>query len=132
MGQSKSKANTKWIVTELAVTRREIERTAQPCWMFPGGHMKPLSCNNLLGRRVRNLSVASSLSQVSRWSKFTLWGINSLLLLGCVAGQLWGPVGWTWGRFSSSHYSGHNEVHPGEAEAACCVGRWVTAPLELH
>lgn len=36
--------------------------------------------NNLLGRRVRNLSVASSLSQVSCWSKFTPWDINSLVL----------------------------------------------------
>lgn len=120
----------------LDVSRRPHETTA--LW------------NGLLGRRVRNLSVASSLLWVSLWSKFTLWGINSLVLTGCVAGpsgQLQGQIQWVQvrvdmgpGAVSAPPITGDiikvmpkPRAHSAVTEAACSVRRWVTASVEpLH
>lgn len=74
--------------------------------------------------------MASSVSQVSRLSKSTPWGTNSLPPPpGCVpgpSGQLCGQprrVLSEWGTVKVMPKPG---AHPRVAETACCVGRWVT------
>ena len=49
--------------------------------MFLEDHVKSLHPGTVCSGEELGISVASSLSWVS-WSKFTLWGINSLVLMG--------------------------------------------------